>query len=99
MPIVFLFQLTNAKAHLIGVTLVAKTGMAGRCRAIVAFKSEREIAEHVHRQLTNPPADFPGHVKDEQVADAALASPERGATRHKRMAARIVNVKHSAAAG
>ena len=95
----FLFQLTNASAHLIGVTFVAKTRMACGCRAIVGFKIGREIAENVHRQLTNLPADFPGHVENEQAVDAGLVLRERGGVRHKRRAALVMNVKRVAVAG
>src|SRR5882724_13583331 len=99
LPIVFLFQLTNAKTHLVSVSLVAKTRMEGRCRAIVAFKIGREIAEDVHRQLTKLPADFPWHVENEQAVDASLVLRERGGVRDKRRAALVMNVKRVAVAG
>src|SRR2546422_1012221 len=81
---------------LIRVTLVAETGMAGSCGAVVTFKIDREIAESVHRQLTDLPTDFPREIEYEQTVDSSLVLSQRHGVCFRGIATLVMNVKRVA---
>src|SRR5260370_15936274 len=63
------------------------------------FKIGRKIAEDVHRQVADLPAELPRHIKNEQAIDARLVLRQRDGVGYERRTALVMNIKRVAIAG
>src|SRR5262249_39072570 len=93
LPIVLLFQLTNAKPSLECVALAALARLTCGVGATATLKIGSEVGEYPHGYSPRFPAEFRRHIEYQQAVDPGLVLRQRCCIRYVGRTALIVNVK------
>src|SRR5262249_13212621 len=93
LPIVLLFQLTNAKPSLECVALAALARLTCGVGATATLKICGEVTEYPHGYSPRFPAEFRRHIEHQQAIDPGLVLRQRRCIRYIWRTALIVDVK------